>query len=375
VAEKLIIFISGTMRDLRKERKRVAAAIRAMGLEPVWAEGRGATNRPSRDECERMAQTCDVYLGLYGLSYGWKFPPDANISVTEFEWQTAKAAGKPMLIYHQCGEADPEQAAFLSRVGDWQQGRFLYSFETFDDLLPRLCDDLARLIKESFRPMSPDEDIEMQVIKCLESMGYEIKTNLQFEGVQIPILAEYKSGLLVPQQLVIGCRPQHIDSLITAISRVPHVVYIAHGNVPERISQQREGLHLLPLEKLFALAGPGRAEAQLRQASWDWRLSGVMRWLSWEQFEWISAYRRQLRKRLDPVELAYALRCSLQHGKNIPFWCKANSDNAKAVEVILHPIIKNYGRRPLLRAGYALGKTEHPFKKHSYISGKYDSPW
>jgi hypothetical protein len=155
VAEKLTIFISGTMRDPPTERKRVAAAIREMGHEPVWAEGRGATNRPSRDECEHMARTCDIYLGLYGLRYGWKFPPEEAISATEFEWQTARQAGKPMLIYRQKGQPDPEQAAFLKKVGDWQQGRFWYEFENLDDLLPRLKDDLARLIAESFHPPRP----------------------------------------------------------------------------------------------------------------------------------------------------------------------------------------------------------------------------
>ncbi|TEU11703.1 MAG: DUF4062 domain-containing protein [Anaerolineales bacterium] len=155
MAEKLTIFISGTMRDLPAERERVAATIQKMGLEPVWAEKRGATNRPSRDTCERMARTCHVYLGLYGLSYGWKFPPEETISATEFEWQTARRAGKPMLIYRQKGQPDPEQAAFLEKVGDWQQGHFWYEFETLDDLLPRLRDDLARLIAESFRPEQP----------------------------------------------------------------------------------------------------------------------------------------------------------------------------------------------------------------------------
>jgi hypothetical protein len=152
MAEKLTIFISGTMRDLPTKRARVAAAIQDMGLEPVWAERRGATNRPSHEECEQMARDCHVYLGLYGLSYGWKFPPEETISATEFEWQMARRASKPMLIYRQKGQPDPEQAAFLEKVGDWQQGRFWYEFETLDDLLPRLRDDLARLIAESFRP-------------------------------------------------------------------------------------------------------------------------------------------------------------------------------------------------------------------------------
>lgn len=45
MAEKLAIFISGTMRDLPSERERVAAVIRDMGLEPVWAEKQGAVER------------------------------------------------------------------------------------------------------------------------------------------------------------------------------------------------------------------------------------------------------------------------------------------------------------------------------------------
>jgi len=56
VAEKLTIFISGTMRDLPTERARVAAAIREMGLEPIWAEKRGATDRSSHEECEGVGE-------------------------------------------------------------------------------------------------------------------------------------------------------------------------------------------------------------------------------------------------------------------------------------------------------------------------------
>ena len=181
MAEKLIIFISGTMRGLPTERERVAATIRNMGLEPVWAEKRGATDRPSREECERMARTCHVYLGLYGLSYGWKFPPEETTSATEFEWQTAKRAGKPMLIYRQKGQPDPEQAAFLGRVGDWQQGRFWYEFETLDDLLPHLRDDLARLIAESFRPKRPG------ILADYRAHLRRLYADLPLAGIPVPL--------------------------------------------------------------------------------------------------------------------------------------------------------------------------------------------
>jgi hypothetical protein len=41
MAEKLTVFISGTMRDLPTERERVAAIIREMGLEPIWPRSEG----------------------------------------------------------------------------------------------------------------------------------------------------------------------------------------------------------------------------------------------------------------------------------------------------------------------------------------------
>lgn len=38
MAVKLTVFLSGTMKDLPKERSQVADAVKSMGLEPVWAE-------------------------------------------------------------------------------------------------------------------------------------------------------------------------------------------------------------------------------------------------------------------------------------------------------------------------------------------------
>lgn len=84
--------------------------------------------------------------------------------------------------------------------------------------------------------------------------------------------------------------------------------------------------------------------------------------LEWRDFEWISNSRRELKEFLDEKELAFALKCSLQHGKNIPFWCKANSKNQYAIDSIVRPIFENYGRRPLLRSGYAMENLTHDLR-------------
>jgi len=353
----LKIFVSGTMKDLPTEREQVALAIRTMGLDPVWAEQWGARNRSPQDECEEMTSNCDIYLGLYGLNYGWRMPPENLISATEFEWQTAKRRSRPMLIYHQAGNPDPEQESFVARVRKWQGGNFAYTFESLDDLIPHLQNDLSALIKESFRPHGHDDELlASEVRMCLEGLGYMVQSNRCVEGIQVPILAEYHNVLIIPQCLAVGCNPKHAASLIGALMsiRFSGVVYVSHGELPHELKPLINRIHCIDFRDLLYLAGPGRAEARLRHAAWEWRYLGGRRLLSFDEFERVSEYRRQIADLLTASDLAYGLRCSIQHGKNLPFWSRANSNNEAAIDAIVFPFEHNCGRRPVLRAGYAL---------------------
>ncbi len=74
----------------------------------------------------------------------------------------------------------------------------------------------------------------------------------------------------------------------------------------------------------------------------------------WEDFEWISGHKMDFADRLSPTELAFALKCSIQHGVDLVFWSIANKDNPQAIDVVLEPIKKDKGHRPLLRAGFAI---------------------
>jgi hypothetical protein len=90
--------------------------------------------------------------------------------------------------------------------------------------------------------------------------------------------------------------------------------------------------------------------------------------LDWKDFDWVSNSRRELIAYLDDKEKAFALKCSLQHGKNIPFWCKINSKNPCSIESIKAPILENYGRRPLLRSGFAMENLTKDLKQEVYDS-------
>src|SRR5574340_434148 len=357
MAGKLTVFLSGTMKDLPKERCQVAETIRGIGLEPVCAEQAGSRDRSPSDYCEEMAANCDIYLGLYGLRYGWKMPPAETISATEFEWQTARDAHRPMLIYHEIGTAEPEQEKFITNVRAWQSGSFTYTFKNLDDLIPHLRDDLSSLIKESFRPKGPGDALEKQVVMCLEGLAYKVSRMANIQGVEVPIVAEYHNALILPQCLAVGCQPKHIRNLGAAatLNYFSGIVYVTHGDLPAEVRQYKP-IQCVSFDDLLNVAGPGRAEAQLRRAAWEWKHMGVKKLPPYEEFERISDYRRQIADRLSGFDLAYGLRCSLLHGKNPPFWARVNRDNEDAVDAIVQPMVENYGRRPLLRASYAIDR-------------------
>lgn len=52
----------------------------------------------TRDYCRKMAQQCDVFVGLLGHCYG-SVPPRDELSYTEQEYQAAVEAGKPRLMF------------------------------------------------------------------------------------------------------------------------------------------------------------------------------------------------------------------------------------------------------------------------------------
>ena len=149
---KLSIFVSGTIEDMRVERNTVGAAIESLRLDAVRAETQYSSERSSREECLKMARECDVYLGIYNpRRYGWTIPGDA-ISVTEMEFDEAQRHNKATLIFVHKLPKDwtpanddetqqrEKQKAFLNRVLDFDHGKFrAQEFET----LPQLEDQIA----------------------------------------------------------------------------------------------------------------------------------------------------------------------------------------------------------------------------------------
>lgn len=120
----LRVFVSGTQEDLQEERAKAAEVIRSVGGEPLLAETSGSIASSSEEVCVRLAASCDLYVGIYGLRYG-SVPPKMTVSVTELEFETARGADPTkILVYRKQGEAEARQEEFLTRVRDFRDGYF-----------------------------------------------------------------------------------------------------------------------------------------------------------------------------------------------------------------------------------------------------------
>lgn len=133
------VFVSSKIEGLRNERLAVEQEIRSLGMNPVMAEqpSMPAQTIPSKDACEQAARECDIYILLLGDTYGYEFEP--NLSVTQFEYRTARDLNKIILAFHLEGEKEPKQQAFIAEVGDFKHGLF-WKHIPKQEMIPKLSD-------------------------------------------------------------------------------------------------------------------------------------------------------------------------------------------------------------------------------------------
>ena len=68
---ELNIFISGTYRDLKEEREAVSNSIQGrINFKCIRFETQGSSSDTPIEKCKKMAENCNIYLGIYGKKYG-----------------------------------------------------------------------------------------------------------------------------------------------------------------------------------------------------------------------------------------------------------------------------------------------------------------
>src|SRR5690606_31778985 len=122
-------------------------AIERLQLAPVMFE-LGARPHPPRALYRSYLSQSDVFVGIYGASYGWVAPGE-EISGLEDEYRLAPP-GMPKLIYIKAvDQRDERLRELISRIQRDDTAAYL-PFDSADDLADRVAGDLATLLAERF---------------------------------------------------------------------------------------------------------------------------------------------------------------------------------------------------------------------------------
>jgi predicted ATPase len=145
--QRLRVFVSSTLKELEPERRAVRASVEALHLAPVMFE-LGARPHPPRDLYRSYLAQSDVFVGIYGDSYGWVAPGE-DVSGLEDEYRLAPR-GMPKLIYlRESAGRDDRLDGLVRRIQDDDTASYK-SFSSADELARLVEADLAVLLAERF---------------------------------------------------------------------------------------------------------------------------------------------------------------------------------------------------------------------------------
>lgn len=149
--QRLRVFISSTLDELKAERLAAKHAISNLRLTPVMFE-LGARPHAPRDVYSAYLEQSHVFIGIYGDRYGW-VSPGMDISGLEDEFRLSE--GHPRLIYIKKPAPDRE-ARLRELVESIRSSGISYrSFSNAEELSGLIENDLAVLLTERFENGGP----------------------------------------------------------------------------------------------------------------------------------------------------------------------------------------------------------------------------
>jgi formylglycine-generating enzyme required for sulfatase activity/predicted Ser/Thr protein kinase len=92
------IYISSTYVDLKKEREAASQAVRQLGHQAIAMEDYVAADKRPVDKCLQDVRSSDAYVGIFAWRYGF-IPDGYDKSITHLEYEAAKKAGIPCLVF------------------------------------------------------------------------------------------------------------------------------------------------------------------------------------------------------------------------------------------------------------------------------------
>lgn len=149
--QRLRVFVSSTLEELKAERLAAKQAISDLHLTPVMFE-LGARPHAPRDLYSSYLGQSHVFIGIYGDRYGW-IVPGLDISGLEDEFRLS--ADHPRLIYikRPAPERDERLKALVTEMKN--SGISCKFFIDAIELQEQISNDLALLLTERFEQSGP----------------------------------------------------------------------------------------------------------------------------------------------------------------------------------------------------------------------------
>ncbi len=144
--QRLRVFVSSTLEELKAERLAAKKAITNLHLTPVMFE-LGARPHPPRDLYSSYLSQSHVFIGIYGERYGWVVP---GLDISGLEDEFRLSADHPRLIYikRPAQERDERLKALVDEIKN--SGVSCKFFSEPGELSELIENDLALLLTERF---------------------------------------------------------------------------------------------------------------------------------------------------------------------------------------------------------------------------------
>lgn len=238
---RIRVFVSSTLNELAAERRAVRAAIERLRLTPVMFE-EGARPHPPAEVYRSYLRQSDVFVGIYGESYGWVAP---GSPVSGLEEEYLLSAGMPTLLYvkQPAPGREPRLEELLERVRAESRASYR-QYQTPEELAELLANDLAVMVTERFHAGPPTRPAaaEPPVAAAPESQATGIAAGgrhvRRVTGAAWPALAEHD---------------QRVGRPATPRLPRPPTSFVGRDAILERLT----GLVQDPAVRLVTVHGPG----------------------------------------------------------------------------------------------------------------------
>lgn len=205
-----VVFLSSTVEDMQDERDAASEVLNFLKKQVSRCEYFPARTNSPKEVCLSEARDCDVFIGIYKNRYGF-IPTEDNqkkISVTELEYEEAKKAKKPILIFYYYKDVEREDKLnlFLERIKNFSKGHYVKNFENIQELKYLILQSLVSQFQNNDK--FTKEELELLSKNNPEKTEYQrvLLNQLEYgdpKGVSRPsILLSYRiRDLYVPPEI------------------------------------------------------------------------------------------------------------------------------------------------------------------------------